>query len=231
MKKIRRYLYVAVAVMILFLTGCGTELYELTLEEETLIIHGAAYYVAKHNIQQKDGVNGYPLPDSFDEEEDESESDSPSGGDGSGGGAEVPKLPLELTTLAELIGHKDDLKVTYEGSYVSKSYKEGSVYFVEAEEGKTFYVMKIKLTNITGETVSVDNVSKSPRVKLLYDSKKINSETTFLNGDFSTYLGKIEAGKSVETILLFEVSESVAEKITSPALQITVGKSTKTIKL
>lgn len=233
MKKIKRYLYVAVAVMMFFLTGCGTELYELTEEEELLIIHGAAYYVAKHNIQQKDGVNGYPLPDSFDEseEEDAPESETPDGGNGSGGEAEAPKPSQELITLAELIGHEDDLKITYEGSYVSKSYKEGSVYFVEAEAGKTFYVMKIKLTNITKEKVSVNNVSKSPKVKLVSDAGKVNSETTFLNSDFSTYLGDIGVGESVDTILLFEVSESAAEKITTPALQVTVGKTTKTIKL
>ena len=76
MKKIKKYLCAAVAVMMLFLTGCGTELYELTEDEEKLIIHSAAYLVAKHNIQQKDGVNGYPLPDSFDEEESETESET-----------------------------------------------------------------------------------------------------------------------------------------------------------
>lgn len=231
MKKIKRYLCVALAVMMLFLTGCGAELYELTEEEEALIIHGAAYYVAKHNVKQKDGVNGYLLPDSFDEEEDESQTESSNDGTGSSGDTDVPKPPQELLALAELIGHKNDLKITYEGSYVSNSYKEGSAYFVEAEKGKTFYVMKIKLTNITGEGVAVDNVSRSPKVKLVCDAVKVNSEITFLNSDFSTYLGTIGAGKSVETILLFEVSESVAEKIKAPALQITVGKSTKTIKL
>lgn len=233
MKKIKRYLCVALAVMMLFLTGCGTELYELTEEEERLIVHSAAYFVAKHNIKQKDGVNGYLLPDSFDEEEKEpeSESESPSDGNGSGEGTEVPKPSQELITLAELIGHEDDLKITYEGSYVSKNYKEGSAYYVEAEKGKTFYVMKLKLTNTTGEDVAVDNVSKSPKVKLVCGAVKANSEVTFLNSDFSTYLGNIGAGKSVETILLFEVSESAAEKIKTPSLQVTVGKTTKTIKL
>ena len=34
MKKYKRYLCIATAAMMLFLTGCGTELYELTEEEE-----------------------------------------------------------------------------------------------------------------------------------------------------------------------------------------------------
>lgn len=228
MKKFKRSLFAAVAVMMMFLTGCGTELYELTAEEENLIIHSAAYFVAKHNIQQKDGVNGYPLPDSFEEE---SESEDQSTEDGSGSNSEEDKKSEDMTALAELIGHKDTLKITYVGSQVTKTYKEGSAYLVDAKEGKTFYVMKFKLTNITGEDVVVDNASKSPQVKLVCDAVTAKSEVTFLMSDFSTYQGTVKEGEAVETILLFEVSEKVANEITSPKLQIKIGKTTKTIKL
>ncbi|MBQ8518338.1 MAG: hypothetical protein IJ455_01875 [Agathobacter sp.] len=237
MKKFKRYLCIVVAGMMLLLTGCGKELYELTAEEENLIIHSAAYFVAKHNIQQKDGVNGYPLPDSFEEEETESESESESetesesGGNGSGGETEKPKPSEDMVTLAELIGHAKDIKVTYEGSSITNAYMEGSAYFVDAEPGKTFYVMKFKLTNTTDADVEVNNAQKSPVVRLVTDAVKVKSEVTFLASDFSTYQGTIEAGESVETILLFEVSDTVADKIKEPTLQITVGNSTKTIKL
>ena len=233
MKKYKRYLCIAAAVMMLFLTGCGTELYELTEEEETLIVQSAAYLLAKHNIQQKDGVNGYPLPDSFEEDESESESETGTENDGSGSGGETEdvKPPSDMVTLAELIGHKDSLKITYEGSYIANSYKEGDAYIVDAAVGKTFYVMKFKLTNVTGQTITVNNASKSPTVKLVSDAVTVRSEVTFLTSDFSTYQGAIGAGESVETILLFEVSSSVAEKISAPSLQISIGKSTKMIKL
>ena len=230
MKKIKRQLCIALAFMMLLLTGCGTQLYELTAEEEELIIQSAAYYVAKHNIQQKDGVNGYPLPDSFDEDESEEESEN-TGQDNTGGDSNVVQPADQMATLAELIGHKTSLKVTYEGSQVVNSYKEGSAYLVDAAQGKTFYVMKFKLTNVSSETVAVDNASKSPIVKLIADGVKARSEVTFLTSDFSTYQGTIEAGQSVETILLFEVSEEDGAKITAPTLEITIGNSTKTNKL
>lgn len=238
MKKFKRYLCIAVAGMMLLLTGCGKELYELTAEEENLIIHSAAYFVAKHNIQQKDGVSGYPLPDSFEEEtesesesETESETESEGGGNASGGETEKPKPSEDMVTLAELIGHAKDLKVTYEGSSITNSYMEGSAYLVDAELGKTFYVMKFKLTNTTNAAVEVNNAQKSPIVRLVTDKVKVKSEVTFLASDFSTYQGTLEAGESVETILLFEVSEAVAEQISAPTLQITVEKTTKNIKL
>ena len=230
MKKFKRFLCIGVAMMMLLLTGCGTQLYELTAEEEELIVHSAAYFVAKHNIQQKDGVNGVPLPDSF-EEETESETGTEDEEDVSGGTDESTKPVDEGMALAELIGHKDTLSISYEGSYVANSYKEGNAYIVDAEAGKTFYVLKFKLTNTTDQEVEVNNATKSPIVKLVSDAVTVKSEVTFLTTDFSTYQGTIKAGESVETILLFEVSETVAEQITAPTLQITVGNSTKNMKL
>lgn len=226
MKQMKRYMCIALAVMMLCLTGCGTELHVLTPEEETLIIHSAAYFIAKHNIQQKDGVNGMPLPEDFDEEESETDSQKPDEG------SEVPEKPSnDASVLAELIGQAGKLKITYEGSYIASNYKEGTAYIVEAEAGKKFYVMKLKLTNITDADVVVDNALKSPTVRLISDAVTVRSEVTFLTTDFSTYQGTIKAGQSAETILLFEVSEQVVEKIASPTLQITIGKSTKSIKL
>ena len=229
MKKYKRYLFNAIAVMLMGLTGCGTELYELTAEEENLIVHAAAYYVAKYNIQQKDGVTGVELPDSFEDETENSES-----GSGNAGSADVgnqSKPADDMAALAELIGLEGKIKISYEGSYVANTYKEGSADIVDAEKGKTFYVMKLKLTNITGSDIEINNALKSPIVKLVCDSVKVKSEVTFLTSDFSTYQGVVKAVKSVETILLFEFSEKSVEKIVSPTLQITIGNSTKSIKL
>jgi len=234
MNKKKRYLFISIVAMMLFLTGCRESLYELTAEEEALVIHSAAYYVAKHNIQQKDGVNGIAIPEEIDSEEEtissEIATEDVSGANGDG--QTQPEIPSEdSVSLAEIIGQTGNLQVSYEGSYVSNSYKEGSAYIVDAEAGKTFYVMKFKLTNATNAAVEVNNASKSPVVKLVSDAVTVKSEVTFLMSDFSTYQGTIGAGESVETILLFEVSEAVAEQIVNPTLQITIGNSTKNIKL
>ena len=234
MNKKKRYLFISIVAMMMFLTGCGESLYELTAEEEALVIHSAAYYVAKHNIQQKDGVNGIAIPEEIDLEEEEvsSETEIDDTLGTTGDGQTQPAIPSEDgVSLAELIGQAGNLQVSYEGSYVANSYKEGSAYIVDAEAGKTFYVMKFKLTNTTNAAIEVNNASKSPVVKLVCDAVSVKSEVTFLTSDFSTYQGTIGVGESVETILLFEVSESVAEQIANPTLQITIGNSTKNIKL
>lgn len=236
MNKKKRYLFISIVAMMLFLTGCGESLYELTAEEEALVIHSAAYYVAKHNIQQKDGINGITVPEEIDSEDEEvaseQETQSQDMTGAPGGEQATPEQPEDAgISLAEIIGQTGNLQVSYEGSYIANSYKEGSAYIVDAEAGKTFYVMKFKLTNTTNAAVEVNNASKSPVVKLVSDVVTTKSEVTFLTSDFSTYQGTIGAGESVETILLFEVLEGVAEQIENPTLRITIGNSTKNIKL
>lgn len=241
MKRQKRYLCIVAILFSLFLSGCGTQLFEMTQEEEELIVHSAAYFVAKHNIQQKDGVSAVVDPDSIVVEPESTEAIediteentelaeeviSPSG-DGSQGEQAVD----DSITLAEIIGHKEDLSVTYSGSYTAENYIEGSAYSVDADEGKMFYVMEFTIANDTEEDVDVDNASINLIFKLISDGVSVKSEVTFLTTDFSTYQGTIPAGETIKTILLFEVSEEAAEQIAAPKLQITIDNVTKNVKL
>ena len=234
MKKYKKLLVLCISACMFLLSGCGTELYELTVEEEDLIVHYAAYIVAKHNVQQKDGaINVHIEEDTSSEDtqtttetETESETDTEGGG-GSGEGGEA----TGAVTLAEAIGHAQDLTITYTGSYVSDNYVEGSVYSIDADEGKTFYIMKFILTNHTAADVAVDNVTLNPSFSIKTETMTKNAEVTFLMTDLSTYVGTIPAGQSVETILLFEVPAEGAEQIANPTLQIIVNKEQKVVKL
>lgn len=239
MKRCKRLLLVCIAACSLILGGCGETLHELTPEEEALIVHYAAYVVAKHNIQQKDGMSNVYIPE-VEEQETESvdtplDTELPEGtqtpeGEGGTPGEETE---VENTTvlLADAIGHSADLTITYAGSYVADNYIEGSAYSLDATEGNTFYIMKFTITNATEADVMVDNLTKGLSFKLESGDVSAKSEVTFLMTDFSTYVGTIAAGQSVETILLFEVPESSAEAILEPTLQIIIGNEIKNVKL
>lgn len=238
MKKSKRYLLLGMTAASLFLSGCGTPLFELTEEEKLLIIQSAAYYVAKHNIQQKDGVSNIIIEEEESESESVSESEIPtetesegSTENSGGGSSEGDGTTQEGITFAQAIGHGSDLKVTYEGSYLEDHYVEGSAYSVDAPAGYTYYVMKIKMTNPTDNAVKVNNISLNPIFKLKSGTMTLRAEVTILNSDFSTYVGTIEAGESADAILLFEVQESKAESIKDPSLYITVGDDTNKVKL
>ncbi len=232
MKRYKRTLFICIAVCSLFLGGCGESLHELTAEEENLIVHYSAYVVAKHNIQQKDGMSGVYVPEAENSETVDvpNGTENPEGGNGTGTG-DAPVVEDTSVTLAAAIGHSSDLVITYTGSYVADNYIEGSVYSVDADAGKTFYIMKFMLTNITQEDVVVENVTKNLGFKLSSGELSVKAESTFLMTDFSTYYGTISAGQSVETVILFEVPEGDAEGITAPALQILLNNELKNVKL
>ena len=235
MKKQKRFLCIVIALMSLVLSGCGTQLYEMTKEEEDLIVQSAAYFVAKHNIQQKDGVSAVVDPDSIvlkNEIEEASSEEVTEEGQVSEGGASSGELIVSGgVSLADIMGLSSNVTVSYVESYVADNYVEGSAYFVEAEKGKTFYVMKFSIQNTSDDAVVVDNAAIHPVFKLVSGNLSVKSEVTFLTTDFSTYQGTIKAGETVETILLFEVSNSQAEQIVAPELQISVDNEIKNVKL
>ena len=152
MKRYKRLLFICIAACSLSLGGCGDALHELTLEEEALIVHYAAYAVAKHNIQQKDGMSGVYIPEAepentevVDVPENTETPDDTQMPEGQGGDTgDAPQVDDSTVTMAEAIGHSNDLSITYGGSYISNNYIEGSAYSIDASAGNTYYIMKFK---------------------------------------------------------------------------------------
>lgn len=236
MKGYKRLLFVCIAACSLFLGGCGDALFELTAEEEELIIHYAAYVTAKHNIQQKDGMSGVYVPDEIEEDSEAADStesleNGQGSGDGTDGSGEGQQAGESKISLAEAIGHGSDLVITFSGGSFSDNYIEGSVDSGDAPAGYTYYIMKFVIINITQEDVVLNNISLRPGFKMTAGDLAVSAEETFLMSDFSTYMGTISAGKSVEAVLLFKVPESAVDKITEPALQIIINNESKNVKL
>jgi hypothetical protein len=182
------------------LNGCGTPLFEMTAEEEDLVIQYAAYYLAKNNTYQADGlVNISDALLNGEEEEtvtpvetptDVSESESsitPASGTTLG----------EVITLSQAIGWTTGLSVNCKEYYQSDSYKEGTYYSVTPSTGDSFVVMKFVVENITDETI-----------------------------DLSTYMGSLAPGESKELVLLFETSLPDG---TVPLLSVVKGNVTHQI--
>lgn len=237
MKRNKKRLVIGIAALSLFLSGCGTSMFELTADEEAIIIQSAAYLIAKHNIQQKDGISNVfieeetetELPTESESElptESESEENKPSG-DGNDGDNTVQGT----LSLAAAIGHASDLKITYEGHYLSASYVEKGAFSVDAEPGNTFYVMKFKMTNTTNGDVVVNNAKLNPIFRIKSGEITAKSAVSFMTTDLSTYTDTISAGKTVEVVLLFELPKEKAEAVKNPTLQITIGKESKIVKL
>jgi hypothetical protein len=192
------------------LNGCGTPLFEMTAEEEDLVIQYAAYYLAKNNTYQADGlVNISDALLNGEEEETVTPAETPT--DVSESGSSITPASGttlgEVMTLSQAIGWTAGLSVNCKEYYQSGSYKEGTYYLVEPRTGDSFVVMKFVVENITDETIDLDILSEAPQFRICTDgSSWVEEADTLLVYDLSTYQGSLAPGESKELVLLFETS-------------------------
>lgn len=205
---------------IITLTGCGTQLYDMTDAEQSLIANYSAYVVAKHNIYQQDGMTNATEDTEDTEKVDEVSPDnshsqdnktSEAGNDKSSNSQKEPAASQEKkVSLAEATGY-GSLDITYNGATESDVYNEGSYYSMTAGSGNTFAVMKFTLKNPTGEDINVDMFGNARTYKTTFpDGKEYTAEGTFLTYSLNTFQGTVKAGGSVDVVLLFKIPQGTA---------------------
>ena len=205
---------------IITLTGCGTQLYDMTDAEQSLIANYSAYVVAKHNIYQQDGMTNATEDTEDTEKVDEVSPDnshlqdnktSEAGNDKSSNSQKEPAASQEKkVSLAEATGY-GSLDITYNGATESDVYNEGSYYSMTAGSGNTFAVMKFTLKNPTGEDINVDMFGNARTYKATFpDGKEYTAEGTFLTYSLNTFQGTVKAGGSVDVVLLFKIPQGTA---------------------
>ena len=107
--------------------------------------------------------------------------------------------------------------------------KDGVAITIEAPSGYKLLVLKFNLENKTNEEQYIDLYSKELEYKVIVnDDKAAKQMLTILMDDLYTYQANVEANMFQEVVLLFQVSDSVAEDINSLKLSVTdnTGKST-----
>lgn len=218
--------------------GCGDSLYTMTPEEESAIVSYASQIVAKYNGFQQDGEIYVSQEDLEGEEETEEPARQELPGEGS---TEVVALPDDMQaadvspkgyvsdigegtegTVGEALS-LGNIHADYTGSSLCTSYEKSDAYAVDAENGKQLLVLNIKLANQTEQNINVDLLTAKPIFQaIVNETETVPAQMTILSNDLSTYKGEIAAGTSVDTVLLFQVSQEIKE-VTSVQLKITVG--------
>ena len=220
MKKHRRFLAMGLVCISLLLSGCGTSLYELTADEEALIIKYAAHFIAKHNIYQKDGISIEVAEDETEIDDSQTPGDTEEPNQG-----EVNKDP----SIGEALNLPKGISLVHQESYVANNITIPG-YSVGTEEGFTFYILKFQMKNDTDATIDVDIFSKNVSFKLTSGKTVLNSKNDPIVS-LTSYVGSVKAGESVEVYLLFKVKEADASKISEPIIELVEGKTTKPVKL
>lgn len=213
------------------MTGCGTKIYDMTDEEQQLIVNYSAYALSKHNIYQPDGMTSATETETEEQDTsaaetetetaDEKTSEKTDTGHENGNSSQSQqtapetKPTMQTVSLAQAIGY-DGLSVSYAGLTREETYKEGSYYSMEAGSGNTYAVLKFTLSNTTGTDMNVDLFTNTGKYWAAFSGgKEYEAEGSFLTYALNTFQGTIAAGQSVDVVLLFKVPQgTVCDSVT-----------------
>lgn len=222
MKKRMQFLAILLASTVV-LGGCGTSLYELTDDEEDLIVSAAAQAVAKHNVFQMEGITDVEPETETQMQENTTEQDTQqvqeeTNTNTNTGGTKTDTQTKEIA-LSDLLGK--NLKVSYKGYSTASSYQEGDYFSVNATSGKTLIIMNINVKNTGKKNTKIDMLSKDVTFYGCFNgTDRIVEKKILSTKNLSTYQGKIKPGKSIKTVLVFEASKKQADEISTQDLQV-----------
>ena len=126
----------------------------------------------------------------------------------------------------------NEVSVKYSYYMIAEEYPsmdhDGVAITIEAPNGYKLLVLKFNLENKTGEDQYVDLYSKDLEYSIIInDSKSAKQMLTILIDDLYTYQGTVQGNMFEEVVLLFQVSDSVAEEIDKGSLKLKVTDSNK----
>lgn len=237
MKKTMRRKCLLSAVLLagaLALTGCGEEPYELEDNEREIIVNYAAHIIAKYNVKQPEGYRYVYVPEEetlLEEEEEQpaeetDQTEQPAEGepaesaDSQGEGAsQEPSV-----TLSEALG-LTDINAVYTGAELTDNYNS-----VVPDAGKKLLILHVTLQNPGTEDADCDILSLLPTFRAKVNgTEETTAELTILTENLSTWEDPIPAGGSVDTIILFQLSDTQISSVDQLEMKVTVGQNTSRV--
>ena len=256
----RRLLAGLIACGIFVTTGCG-QVIDLTDEENHLIAEYAAELLLKYDRNYDTRYNPDELEDTTETmtetdatteattemvtttEAATTEQDAPADGQTTQAQPvtdEAVKEDIGATVdsdfdIAAFVG-ESRISVRYAYYMVVDSYpsedQDGMNIEVQAPEGYKLLVLKFEVENKTNEDQAVDLYNKDVNYNIVVDNSRTTKQMlTILADDLYTYDKTIQASSREEAVLLYTVSDSVANKWTDLKLQIKYGGTSAVLQL
>lgn len=256
----RRLLAGLIACSIFVTTGCG-QVIDLTDEENHLIAEYAAELLLKYDRNYDTRYNPDELEDTTETmtetdatteattemvtttEAATTEQDAPADGQTTQAQPvtdEAVKEDIGATVdsdfdIAAFVG-ESRISVRYAYYMVVDSYpsydQDGMYIEVQAPEGYKLLVLKFEVENKTNEDQAVDLYNKDVNYNIVVDNSRTTKQMlTILADDLYTYDKTIQASSREEAVLLYTVSDSVANKWTDLKLQVKYGGTSAVLQL
>ena len=238
----RKILVITVVYMLLTMVGC-VEAIDLNENQQDRLVGYAVYSVLEHDKNYMVGLNDveFIVDDELMSGE---EVETPSSGDSDKPNTDNPSTdkndpvvekPSDVTTTMERALGLSGVSVTYTGVVVGDVYPEVQgepVFALKAFTGNKLVVLKFDVTNTTDSDISLDMASEDLKIKGIFNkSIKTIAQVTLLPEALNTFKETIPAGKTVQTVLVFEMTETNANNLTSISLEIKSSKGTNSVNI
>ena len=197
------------------------------LEGKTLINQEAKEQAAKEQAEKRAQLAAeYEANKNSNKKEEQDSEDSSSGGTD---GNEISYI----TDMSQVIG-TDAFSIVYDGYEITDSYPNSGddiLMAMDATSGKLLMVTKYKVTNISNQTENLNIFSKQGKFRLNLNGKRYKSQYTLLLNDLSMYKRDVEAGETIEGVLIFEIPEAEASNIGDMVLSVSVDGESGSMQL
>ncbi len=229
-----------VLVLAASMTVCGCDkVYELTDAEKAVIVNYSAHAVSKFNRKQSEGIKNVAVLEQQLEEQEEKEEKpaeaetqpSSAAGSASESQTEASRPQKEYVSLNQALklGGVDAVYQNYERA---DRHQESDSYIVSANEGNELLILYINLKNSGTKAANCDILSKMPSFRLTINDKlSVSADTTILLNDLGTYQGRIQAGGTQRTVLIFQVKKGTVKKIKSMELDVGIDGTNSLVRL
>ena len=233
----RKILLVSIIYIMANIVGCvkGVDLDET---QQDKLVGYAVYSVLEHDKNYMVGLNDVEELMAEDTTE-QPGSDTPTQGNdnkpSTGSDSLVDDKPSVVTTTMEKALDVDGLSIKYTDVVVDDVYPrvEGEPAFaLKAFTGNRLVVLQFNVTNTTTSDISLDMASKNLTIKGTFNkSIKTIAQVTLLPEALNTLKETIPAGKTVQAVLVFEMTETNANNLTSIVLDIKSSKGTNQVNI
>ncbi len=244
MKKSKRITAYCLAVTMLGISLCGCGIVANTgLQEsdEELVAEYAAGVLMKYSAKKYGGLTDYtptPAPQPVEEtvpeitetvdatsveEETTVSEDKPMDVAGvtdvSDGGTEEAQASQDLSAIIGI----DGFDVKYTGYEIADVYPEAGdgelAFSMQSSEGKKLLVVHMDIINPDSSERECNVIDCNVKFRLMInETERVNQQMTILLNDLKSYSEVIPGGNTVDTVLVFEVDNALAESVESLSL-------------
>ncbi len=228
------------------LTGCTDAMPDLTESETQLIGEYAGVVMLKYDAHHRsrlvdlsDYVFEVPVEEVWTETvEEPEEPETPEMGEGAlvVDQTEPEEAVLPTVSMEEFLLLPEGMTVAYSGMTLCLDYPEqvepGDFFALHATEGKQFLVLGFSVYNGTGMNQMVNFLDDGITFKaILNGSTTKTALVTLLGNDMSTYFDEVPADSAVDMVLIFELTDDVANSLQNVTLNLKSESDVYTIDL